>query len=219
MPDLIVPYPVPYVCQFASPELVRAFLSGERPLESDPNWAAYGAESPAEYAYWAQRSCGVVCVRMAVEAITGQDGGPVMAWVRAGLAIDGYLKERRPERPVEKGWKHAALAQLAASRGCHAEPVGNLSLSDLAEHIRRGRLVIASVSPELGEEGPITRRSGHLVVVYGMGYDEAGRIEAVILHNPSGRTAALRQGARIPAGRFCEAFSGRGIVIGPPPTG
>jgi hypothetical protein len=217
MPDLTVPYGVPYICQFASPTLVRAFIDGVRALESDPEWAAYGADSPAEYAHWALRACGVVCVKMAVDGLTGIDSGPVMDWVRAGLALDGYLAEQRADRRVEIGWKHAALAQLAFERGCEAALIRGVTLDDLAAYVGAGRLVIASVSSEIGEGLPITRRNGHLVVVYGVAVGDEGEVEAVILHNPSGRTAALQAGARVPADRFREAFSGRGIVIGAAP--
>jgi hypothetical protein len=154
---------------------------------------------------------------MAVDGITGQPSGPVMDWVRAGLALSGYLTELRSDRhdkPVEKGWKHLALAQLAIERGCWAELAADLTLDTLPQIIQAGRVLIASVSAELGEDGPLTRRSGHLVVVWGVrldGYD----VTHVIIHNPSGRVAALQAGAFIPAERFTQGFSGRGIIIGP----
>jgi hypothetical protein len=217
MHEIRVSYPVPYVCQFASPELVRAFVNEEQPLESDPRWKEYGAESAAEYAHWARRACGVVCVKMAVEALTGCPPQAIMEWVTAGLALDGYLTELRsdrPDRPIEKGWRHASLVRLAVERGCHAEMAAPLSLQELVQHIRADRLVIASVTSELGEEGPITRKSGHLVVVYGFEAREEMNIAAVILHNPSGRSAAMQQSVRIPVARFLSGFSGRGIVIG-----
>src|SRR5574341_1130829 len=175
MPDLTVPYAIPYVCQFASRDLVHAFLNEGRDVSTDPHWREYGADSPEEYAHWALRACGVVCVKMAVDGLTGQPSGTVMEWVRAGLALDGYLVERRPDRPdkrVEKGWKHAALAQLANEAGCQARLAADLSMDDLAAEIMAGHVLIASVSSELGEEVPITRRSGHLVVVYGVGLDD-----------------------------------------------
>lgn len=214
---MTVPHNIPYTCQFASPEMVRAFVHGEREIETDPRWAEYGANDPAEYAHWARRSCGVVCVKMAVEGLCGQTGKTVMDWVREGLAINGYLTELRhdrPERPLEKGWKHASLAQLARSAGCCAEIVSGLTLDVLARYIQAGRVLIASVSSELGEEGPVTRQSGHLVLIYGIGLNEAGHIQEIILHNPSGRSERLQAGARIPATRFMEGFSGRGIVMG-----
>lgn len=211
-----VSYHIPYTCQYASPELVRAFIYGERETSSDPRWADYGANSSEEYAHWALRSCGVVCVKMAVEGITGQPIVPVMDWVRAGLALDGYLVELRADRkdrPIEKGWKHNALVQLARQRGCQAELATRLTLDEIAAHIQANRIVIASVSSELGEAGPITRRSGHLVVIYGVVLDEHDQTNQMILHNPSGRTAPFQQGARIPAARFIEAASGRGIIV------
>ncbi len=215
---LSVSYPVPYTCQFASPELVWDFINGGRDLKTDPNWAAYGASSPQEYAYWAMRSCGVVCVKMAVEGITGRPTGTVMDWVHAGLAIDGYLTELRPDRldkPVEKGWKHLTLARLAIERGCYAELAAELHVNSLVAQLQNDRLVVASVSSELGEQKPLTRNSGHLIVVHGVMLGGDGQVSEVVVHNPSGRTAALRESAHIPTGRFAQGFSGRGIIIGP----
>lgn len=214
--ETCVSYPVPYTCQFATPELVADFLFDGRPLQSDPRWPDYGAITPDEYAHWAMRSCGVVCVKMVVEGL----GGPtqsVMDWVGEGLALDGYLAEIRDERPVEKGWKHGALAELAQGHSFHAELVAGLAVDDLAGLVREDRCLLASVSSEIGEgvDLPITRRNGHIVVVHGYVEDEAGELTHLVLHNPSGRSADLRAGARIPVERFGEAFSGRGIAIGP----
>lgn len=206
---------IPYTCQFASPDLVAAFLQEGRPLDTDPNWAAYGADSPAAYAFWASRACGVVCVKMVVEGLGGRMQS-VMAWVEAGLAADGYLTEQRAERPVEKGWKHEALAEMVRREGLEAELVSGLEVPDVTGLIRAGRCLMASVSSELGEgqDTPITRQNGHVVVVYGYErYDDG--LTSLLLHNPSGRTAGLRAGARVPAARFAQAFSGRGIAIGP----
>lgn len=215
MPMLTVSYSIPYTCQFASPELVRAFIHKDIPLEQDVRWAEYGAASPQEYAHWALRSCGVVCVKMAAEGIAGCSSGTVMDWVRTGLSLDGYIAKQRVDRPAEVGWKHATLARLAIGHGCRAELAANLTLDDLARHIQVDEVVIASVTSELGEEdGSLTRQSGHLVVVYGMVLSEKGTVDGVILHNPSGRTVALQAGAQIPAGRFSTGFSGRGIIVG-----
>ena len=214
MLTLTVSYSIPYACQFASPELVRAFIRKEIPLEQDARWAEYGAASPQEYAHWALRSCGVVCVKMAAEGITGRLSGTVMDWVKEGLSLDGYIANQRADRPAEVGWKHATLARLAVERGCQAKLAANLTLDGLRDHVRANRVVIASVSSELGEkDGPLTRNSGHLVVVYGVILSGGNTVEAVILHNPSGRTMNLQAGAEIAAGRFTAGFSGRGIVV------
>jgi len=213
-----VSYHVPYTCQFATPDLVADFLFDGCPLQTDPNWAASGANSPDEYAHWAMRSCGVVAVKMVVEGL----GGPVrsvMDWVQAGLALDGYLTQLREERPVEVGWKHSVLAGLAQAYGLHAELLADVDLAAVAELIRADRCFLASVSSEVGEgteaDTPITRRNGHIVVVHGLVYDDDAALTHLLLHNSSGRTPALRADARLPVARFAQAFSGRGIAIGP----
>jgi len=152
---------------------------------------------------------------MAAEGITGCSSGTVMDWVKEGLSLNGYIANQRADRPAEVGWKHATLAQLAIEHGCQAKLAANLTIDDLQGHIRANRVVIASVSSELGEKDePLTRNSGHLVVVYGMILSEENTVEAVILHNPSGRAMTLQASAEIAAGRFAAGFSGRGIVTG-----
>jgi hypothetical protein len=184
--------------------------------ENDPRWEEYGAETPEEYGYWSLRSCGVVAVKMIVEGLTGAKPETVMTWINAGLELDGYLTEIRPDRTdkrVEIGWKHSVLAELAREHGLAAELASEMDMRTLVEHIRAGRIVLASVSPELGGEGPVTRSSGHLVVLFGAVLDGGGEVQSMVVHNPSGRTPALRQGAQIAARRFLKGFSGRGIVI------
>jgi hypothetical protein len=186
----------------------------EIPLTEDPRWAEYGAASPEEYAHWSLRSCGVVCIKMVADGLTLEAPRPVMAWVNEGLMIDGYRTDMRNDRPVEIGWKHVALAALAEMHRLHAEMVADFTPDDILECIWYDRALIASVSSELGEDGPITRNNGHLVVVFGVETDKQRKVQTVILHNPSGRTPELQAGARIPIERFMQAFSGRGIMIG-----
>jgi hypothetical protein len=195
MSEIIVSYAVSYVCQFTSPDLVADFIYERRPLEADPRWREYGAQSLEEYAHRSRRSCVVVCVKMAVEAITRQEAKPIMEWVQAGLLVGGYLTEIREDRPVEKGWKHASLAEMAGRNSCSAKLISESAIADLAEYIRSDRLIIASVSSELGEAGPITRNSGHLVVVYAVEVNDHGGVTHIRLHNPSGRSPQLQASA------------------------
>jgi hypothetical protein len=205
------PYLVPYHAQIASPELAQSLFSGELDPLHDPRWAASGASSPEEYAYWTQRACGPACVQMCVEAF----GGPrrrLLEIVRAGLAIQGYLfAPAQPGHPGERGWRHQALADLIRAEGFHAQPQP-ASLLHIRDLLRCGGLAIASVSYELGSTRAVTHAGGHLVVVTGMDCLD-GSPSHVILHNPSGRTPELQANARIPAGRFSSAFSERIIAV------
>ncbi|HZW04338.1 MAG TPA: C39 family peptidase [Anaerolineaceae bacterium] len=212
-----LPFPVPYYAQVASPDLAAEFFEAGRPLESDPRWAESGAASPAEYAYWADRACGIACVKMCVEAL----GGPVrpmMAWVEAGLALNGYaVNHTRTGETEEIGWVHRSLADLVLPYAGRAWPQA-ASLEEVIKHLRAGRLVIASVSYQIGTTQPVTRRGGHLVVLTGAQLAD-GDVRALIAHNPSGRTPELRVHARIPADRFLAAYAGRVIVIEPRSAG
>ena len=202
---------LPYAAQVASPDLAaRIFVDGMDPA-LDPRWRESGADSPQEYAYWTGRACGVACVKMCVEAFGGPDL-PLVEWAHRGVALGGYLSEPRPDgSQAERGWLHSALADLMRAEGLQAEP-RPLAVEDYPALIAAGSLVIASVSYEIGTQLPVTRRGGHLVVVYGLELQN-GQVSTLILNNPSGRTADMQAGARIPAMRFAQGYTGRAIVV------
>lgn len=206
------PAPVPYYAQVADAEHLADYLDFGKDLAQDPHWHDFGAETPAEYAVWATRACGIAAIKSAIEAF----GGPcrsMQTWIQQALAIDGYRIDTDTNgQPQEIGWKHQALAELCQQAGIPAAP-HKASLEDIAAAIRRGQLVIASVSYEIGTALPITRRGGHLVTITGVILEDE-TIAAAILHNPSGRRPDLRKNAAIPRQRFLAAFSGRVILIG-----
>jgi hypothetical protein len=83
-------FPVPFAMQITSPQPAAAIREEGLDPASDPHWAEARAASPAEHAYWSDRACGPVCVKICVEAL----GGPArttLDWVRAGLAPNGYI--------------------------------------------------------------------------------------------------------------------------------
>lgn len=211
MERITLPYPVPYAAQIASPELADDIFMHRLPPEQDPRWAETGARSPAEYAHWVERGCGVACVKMSVEAL----GGPVrplLDWAREGVALGGYLIEQRENgESVERGWVHAALARLCQSAGLQAEARA-AAVEEIPEHLRAGRLVIASTSYEIGTHGPVTKRGGHLVVITGAEV-EGGRPVTFSIHNPSGHFAHLQAGGQVPAERFAQGYTGRVILV------
>lgn len=209
-----LPYSVPYCAQIASPELAESiFVHGMDPAR-DPRWAESGAETPEEYAYWVERACGVACLKMCVEAL----GGPrrsLVDWARLGLERGGYLiRHNEDGSPREIGWVHNALAEMAKESGLSAESC-SASLEEIHEYLRRGYMVIASVSYEAGDDRlPITKQGGHLMVVIGAECVD-GSPRAFYVNNPSGRREELQAGARLELERFAAAYSGRIIVIGP----
>lgn len=203
--------PIPYYSQFSSPELVLDIIRGRISAEDDPRWKEFGAPSKEQYTYWSWRACGIAALKMAVEAL----GGPtitMMDWIEDGLAIDGFIFKEKSAATEATGWLHKALAELARCGGLKAECHAKVHSENVAKLIGRGKLVIASVSHELGEPGEITMDRGHLVLIHGYSSLE-GKVEALLINNPSGRYPEFRENCWIPGDRFAKAFSGRIISI------
>lgn len=208
---LTAPYPVPYYAQIASPWLAFAFFEKRMPAWLDPHWAESGAFSLEEYVYWTNRACGAACVKMAVEALGGSQRS-LLEWARHGVALGGYLSEKREDgSSLERGWLHRTLAEMIQAEGFFAE-ARRLTADEFVPTLSEGGMIIASVSHEIGTSRAITKRGGHLVLVFGavLGKNEP---LALLLHNPSGRSDALRVNAQIPLERFAAAYTGRGITI------
>lgn len=205
------PARIPYYAQVASPEWAGAVFDTGVDPGGDPRWAEWQARDAQEYAHWCSRACGAVCVKMCVEAFGGPVR-PVMGWIREGMGLDGYeVKIGADGQAVEVGWKHAGLVALIAGVGLYARSM-RIAIREIPAQLNQGRLIIASVSYELGTDREVTRRGGHLVVVTGAEV-QGGHVTSISIHNPSGRTEELRENARIPARRFAQAYTGRGIIV------
>lgn len=209
--DIIVSYPVPYYAQIASTELAPRVFAGELDPLTDPRWFETGAATVEAYAYWVERACGMACLKMCVEAL----GGPVRSlhsWIDAGVKADAYLVKTNPDgSQTEIGWIHQKMADMVTAAGFKAE-CRQAAEGEIVEALEQDRLLIASVSYELGTDFPITHKGGHLVVIWGA--EMSGRrVSRFILNNPSGRAPQYRRGARIGCERFIKAYTGRVIVI------
>jgi hypothetical protein len=203
---------VPYVSQFASPDLIHAYIHQQLHGRDDPNWQAFGAPDPETYTFWAHRACAVACVKMAIDAFGTSAPRTMWELVSEGLSLGGYRTHDAAGQFVDEGWFHPALVQLARRHGLCVESMGYASLLDVCAAVRDGWLVAAAVTPELGEHGPLRRYDGHFVLVYGFQW-RAGRYTAFVLHNPSGRSRDLQANALISARRFGAAFAHRFIAF------
>lgn len=214
METIRLPYSVPYYAQVASPELAALIFDGVMLPEEDPRWAESGAQTPQEYAYWVDRGCGVVCIKMCIEAL----GGPRLSlvdWAQAGLKIDGYRIQHKPDGQVEEiGWIHKSLADLCIENGLEAE-ARSANPVEIVNALRCGQMVIASVSHQIGTSDPVTKRGGHLVVVVGADMQGEEPV-AFLVNNPSGRQLNLQAGAHIEITRFLAGYTGRVITVGKP---
>ncbi len=77
---------VPYCAQFASPERIYDYIDHRYDGAQDPNWRIFGADDPADYAFWAPRVCALACLKMAVEAFSPTLKLSLWELVQEGLA-------------------------------------------------------------------------------------------------------------------------------------
>ncbi len=202
------PYDVPYVPQFATPTLINDYIHNNYDGTQDPNWRSFGAEDPADYAFWCGRVCALTCLKMALQAQTGSAPN-LWELVQKGLQHDGYRVYDDQGQLIDEGWYVAAQIKLAADYGLEMLGHSYAPLVAMCQPILDGQLVAAAVSPEVGERTPNWQRyGGHLVLVYGFTWKNR-RLHSLHLHNPSGRYPELQAGAIIPATRFKKLYAHR----------
>ncbi|WP_369405754.1 C39 family peptidase [Streptacidiphilus anmyonensis] len=199
---------VPYVSQFASPDLVPDLIARTVPAEDDPRWAESGAQSPQEYAWWCRRVCGMACLRMALVHWRGDAPGTVglaHECVAAGAyVVDGERVQGLIYAPfadyVRERWDLAATVETA------------LEPAQVREHLDAGRLPMLSVHPSIRTLDPEPpARGGHLVLA--VGHDD----EALYVNNPSGFPGSQHY-ARVPWPDLDRFFARRGVVLADPLT-
>jgi hypothetical protein len=204
-----LPYPhLPYVPQFASPALIHAYIHEGYDGVHDPNWAGFGAPDPLIYRYWAHRACAIACLKMAADGMTPRTPQSLYTWIQQGVALGGY------DTVNDEGWFYAPLRKLANQAGLTAQGAAYVSPERLALSVINGSVVMAAVTPELGETGRLRRYDGHFVLVYAVTL-RAGQLHSVWLHNPSGRVKALQAEVEIPISRFRAGYAYRFIALSP----
>ena len=146
--------------------------------------------------FWAERGCGVACLRMIVHFFTGRDEA------YAGLLAEGVAQGAYGER----GWIHAGLAAMAQRRGLMARACAIDGPDELRAVLLQGP-VIASVTLGFPEDG---RRGGHLVVACGF---DAAEPRCIHVRDPA---RWGESNASVGESRFLASFSGRVIRFAAP---
>lgn len=200
---------VPYFSQWESADLVPAFVAGTTPATADPRWAASGANDPIEYAYWAPRTCGIACLRMALAYWRpDQPVPPAVPLARECQDKGGYV----PEGDKLHGLLYEPFATWIAERwGLHGQVHSNgLTGLQITKHLDTGGLAILSVHKTI--RTPYVsppQRGGHLVLA--IGHDAGG----LYIHNPSGLNYATQQANYVPWATLDRFFAQRGIELSP----
>lgn len=195
---------VPYVCQWATPELAADLIAGRVTLADDVNWARSGARDRAEYIEWANHVCGMACLRMVLSHRDGE-APSLLELARRSLPYGAYVREG--ERI--KGLIYAPFVDYVREQfALESEVRVGIEPEDLPLVLSQRRYFIASVHPGIRQpEQTPPQRGGHLVLV------TAAEADSVTFHNPSGDSPATRQQVTLPLSSFGRFFAGRGIAI------
>jgi peptidase C39-like protein len=196
-------HPVPWITQYASPSLIAAIAYGGHPRAADPCWRESGAPDQETYGAWCARWCGMASFRMALLARDGV--APSLYELALSCQEYGaYVDE--PGRP--RGLIYRPFAEYARDKhALQADVITELDPARLTAELEAGRLIIASVHPEIrhpDNDPPGT--GGHLVLVTG----HANGL--VTFHNPSGHTPEAVV-ATLPVGVFDRFAAHRGISL------
>ncbi|MEE8602348.1 C39 family peptidase [Euzebya tangerina] len=195
---------IPTLTQYASPELIGEILYGDRERTEDPEWRTTGCPTLEEYAPWSVRWCGMACLRMVLLARDGQ--APSLYDLAKGAESYGAYRSE-PDQP--EGLIYRPFVSYVRERfDLDAEVDTDLSIDRLQQVLASGRLVIASVHPEIRRPNNAapSHRGGHLVLVTA---DVDGHVS---FHDPSGHTPAALT-PTMPWSVFEQYSAQRGISL------
>lgn len=206
-----LPYDIPYVCQYASPDMAARYVEDENLLLEDPNWKSSGAENIEEYKFWAMKLCGMACFKMILLALGVRDAKLVELGKKA-LEANVYKKDpNNPKRLI--GLLHVPFLKFAKQFGFDGKLAWQIGPYAIAYEILKNNFVIASVSNRIRhKEVHPDDKTGHLVLAHRFKV-EGGKISGFYIHNPSGFYNESQENHFVTTEDFINCFSGRIIVL------
>ncbi|MGW3958028.1 C39 family peptidase [Streptomyces sp. NPDC004752] len=199
-------HPVPYYAQWETPELVEQIITGQVSAAHDPAWAASGATTPDEYAWWSRRLCGMACLRMALHHYTRASPPRAMDLARDYTAVGAYV--HRPDGGLDGLIYTPFAAHTRRHHALDAQIHTDFPLHQVAGHIRAGHLVMLSVHPSVRTSDTTPPHTGgHLVLAVGTAPG------TLTVHNPSGFHGRSQQFVTLPLKTLDRFYAHRGIVL------
>lgn len=201
---------LPYFSQFASRELVNAFLARPHLTADDPDWKSMGWPTSREYAFWAWQTCGVACLRSIV-ALDGRQ--PSAAALTEDLILAGAYRISDGGTQVSS-LIYAPFAEYVTKRwGLQAETRGQLRVDELRnELLEPACAAMVSVHPSVRDaetnlSADWPRPGGHLVLAHD------ATPEVIRFHNPSGYWPSGQSSVELPWSCFARFYANRGILM------
>ncbi len=178
-------------------------------------WSELGFANREEATYWERSSCGILCLKMAIDALRSRAGQPlspsIRDYIRIGLEIKAYNDA--------SGWEHDGLVCLAKHFGVAARRESGLSVEKIIEYMREGAIPLVSVKWGFATEKTLKEKllfwkkyGGHIAVV--TGFETDSDPQTIIVHHTSKRPEGNWIHRDLPLKQFQDSFTGRGILVG-----
>ena len=179
------------------------------------DWKQLGFTSFADAEYWERSSCGVLCLKMAIDGVrqeSGQEPSPALIeYIKTGVTIGAYHDAT--------GWSHTGLVRLAKHFGVVAYRHERVSLQALHTAVQRKQLAIVSVRSGFEKKLSLKQKlqfwkrfGGHLALVVGS-EERNGIVTGLYVHHTSIRPEYNWESRFIPTEVFKANFTGRCIFI------
>lgn len=178
-------------------------------------WQKFGAQNEEEYEYWWQEACGIVSLRMIIEAlkpgaISKQE--TIFSQIQKSISDGAYLQKNTNGRTIRIGWIHNELARIARSFGLKSYST-RLTIEGICGVIRSNKLVMASIyrpfTRFIDENVPRKKAGGHLAVVTGFTWKN-GNCTGLYVADPYDIHSRPKP---VDAALFSDVYSGSAIVF------
>lgn len=205
-----------YLSQFA--RIYPSSLDINDPLMNEHDIKKYGAKNSKEFSFWAWRNCGIVCVKMILDARKKGTGSSIMELTRQGIVLGGYITYLG-DKFIDKGWFHFALKLLLEKHELNAQLKKWQTPESVARDVLNNKYVILSVKvpgrSHIQEDGSFgakqnAKYGGHLLLVTGVKMHNKN-IVGFYAHDPRG-LKNYQKDTWIPRQTFIKIFSSRTIV-------
>lgn len=170
-------------------------------------WQKLGFIDKQEARYWQNSSCGILCLKMAIEGVLDTEIDPISNLIKKGLSLHGYSDE--------KGWSHAGLVKLAEQYGVTAISKGKLTTNAIINLLDDGAVLIISIKwafiPVKTWMERLTfwkKKGGHLALI--VGYE---KYKGFYVNHTSTLENYNWENRLILFSEFKKGFTGRAIII------
>lgn len=177
-------------------------------------WKELGYQSRDKAAYWERSSCGILCAKMAMDALRLQQKieptPSTKEIIDSGIRLGAYTDEA--------GWSHQGLAGLIRSFNFSAD-AKKINVRDIKELLQNNKLPIVSIKWAFRNTKTLRERilfwkkyGGHLALIVGF-EEENDVLKGFYVHHTS---KVLEQNWKyrfIPLKTFNQGYTERAIVV------